>query len=99
MAVLLIGWLGRQKPSPLAGLPALPNLVRILVWLLMVAIPAAVVLFVWVCDDCTPYMKLGQSVTTSGLALGIVLVTYSCSYHAPFGLGKRREPQPSSRCE
>lgn len=99
MAVLLIGWLANQKPAPLAGLPALPALVRISVWLLMLVIPATMVAFVWAWDDRTPYMKLGRSVTTSGLALGIVLVTYSWFYHVAFGLGKRPQPQPSSRCE
>jgi membrane-bound metal-dependent hydrolase YbcI (DUF457 family) len=99
MAALLVRWLARQPPAPLDGLPTLPKLARVAVWLTMFMIPALVALFVWVSDDRTPYMKLGQSVTASGLALGIAMVTYSLCYHAAFGLGERRKPQQPSPCE
>ena len=90
MAVLFVGWLARQEPAPLAGLPTLPKLGRVSVCLIMLLIPAIVALFVWVSDDRTPYMKLGYCVTSSGLALGMALVSYCLFYHAAFGRAFRR---------
>ena len=57
---------------------------------LQLLIPAFVTLLVWIWDRRTPYTMLGRSITISGMALGIFLLTYSISYHAT-SLCTRRE--------
>jgi hypothetical protein len=48
-------------------------------------IPAFVILFVWTWDRRTPYVKIGQSITASGLALGIASLIYCIFFHVAFG--------------
>jgi hypothetical protein len=80
--VVLMVWLGRQRPGPIDGLPALPKSWRLAFYVVAIFIPACVTLVVWARDRQTPYMKLGQSITISGLALAVFLVVYSIAYHA-----------------
>jgi hypothetical protein len=88
--VLLVAyWLSRQRPVPLGELPTLPKFWMALVRLIGLLIPAFVILFVWTWHRRTPYVKIGQSITASGLALGIASLTYCIFFHVAFGRTRR----------
>ncbi len=85
IVLLVVYWLSRQTPVPLAELPTLPKFRRVSVSLFGLLIPALVTLFVFTFDRRTPYMKIGQSITASGLTLGIASLTYCICFHVAFG--------------
>jgi hypothetical protein len=92
LIVLLFGyWLIRKRPQPLAGLPALPAFWRAAICLIALSIPLCVTLIVWTSDPRTPYMKLGRSITVSGLLLGVFLLIYCAGYHLVFGSAEWRQ--------
>jgi hypothetical protein len=85
LIVLLFGyWLIRQRPQPLAGLPALPGHWRAAVYMIALAIPVGTTLIVWTGKRLTPYMKLGRSITMSGFVVGLFLLIYCVGYHIAF---------------
>jgi Domain of unknown function (DUF4184) len=81
IVLLFVYWLIRERPQPLAGLPALPAYWRAAIYLIALSIPLCVTLIVWTSDPRTPYMKLGQSITVSGFVLGLFLLIYCVGYH------------------
>jgi hypothetical protein len=85
VVLLLVLWLSRQRPSPLGGSPALPRSWRVASYVISVAIPVSVTLLIWARDHGTPYAKVGQSITISGLSLGIFLLAYCTAFHAILG--------------
>ena len=94
IVLLVVYWFSRQRPVPLGGLPALPKLWLVSVRLIGSLIPAFVTIFVWTCDRRTPYVKIGQSITASGLALGIASLTYCVFFHVTFGYAFQRVDPP-----
>jgi hypothetical protein len=82
MALLLILWIYHRRPEPLGGPPDLPRPWRVAIYLVAFAIPAIVTLIIWTQDRRPPYTKLGESITTSGLALATYLLAYCVAYQS-----------------
>ena len=81
----VVYWLSRQRPVPLGALPAVPKFWRLSFCLMGLLIPAFVTLFVWTRDRGTPYVKIGQSITASGFAMGIASLAYCIFFHSASG--------------
>jgi hypothetical protein len=80
--LLLATWLYRQTPGSLGGHPVLSGSTKAVAYLVTVAVPTAAAFLVWRREELSPYNRLGQSITMSGLALMVVILTYCVAFHA-----------------
>jgi len=74
-------WLCGNVASPVNGLYPFRRRAKLLFAGVAIAIPALVTGYVLTTSDGTPYGKLGQIITTSGLLAMVALVAYSLSFH------------------
>ena len=84
LVILLFIWFSRQKSGQLDAAQALPKFWRMTLYAIAFLIPISVTLLTWTGDRRTPYTKLGQSITVSGLGLGIFFIAYSICYNVAF---------------
>ncbi len=87
LALLVVIWLCRQTPGHVGGRPGLPAFWKVIIYMIILFIPMVVTIVVWTWSDGTPYMKLGETVTTSGLVLGVFVLGYCIGYHTTLGRG------------
>jgi Domain of unknown function (DUF4184) len=88
--LLLATWLYRQTPGSLGGNPILSGSTKAVAYFIAVAVPISATFLVWRRKELSPYDRLGQSITMSGLALMVVTLTYCLAFHTV----ERRFSQP-----
>lgn len=82
LLLLLGAWLARQTPVPLESLPHSSRATRAVAYLVAVGVPIVVAVDVRRREDLSSYERLGQSITTSGLALMAVSLGYCLAFAA-----------------
>lgn len=85
LVLLLAAWLYRQSSSPIEGSPDMGAGSRGAVWIGLFAAPMAMGVLSWRREEWTNYERLGYAITTSGLALTVILLAYCLVYHAVGG--------------
>jgi Domain of unknown function (DUF4184) len=90
IVLLLATWLYRQTPVSLGSHAVLSGSTKAVAYLIVLAVPIAAVCLVWRREELSPYDRLGQSITMSGLALSVVTLTYCLA----FPTVERRLSQP-----
>lgn len=91
LALFLAVWLGRRKPEPISGEPALSKPFKVAACVTWIAVPAVTAFLVGRQDELSRYDRLGQSITASGAALVVVAFAYCLAFHAVEGRIARAE--------
>jgi hypothetical protein len=90
LGLLLAIWLYRRETEGPGGLPVLSASWKIVAYLVAVAIPVSVTLFVfWRRDDLPRYQRLGRSARSSGLVLMLATLGYCLAFRAIEGRMRR----------